>query len=61
MAKEAETEKDFFDRAASLFEVTGYESDLRDIYNGVKSGEIANARALSFYTNATLKPVKEGC
>ena len=60
MAKEAETEKDFFDRAASLFEVTGYESDLRDIYNGVKSGEIANARALSFYTNATLKPVKEG-
>ncbi len=58
MAKEAETEKDFFDRAASLFEVTGYESDLRDIYNGVKSGEIANARALSFYTNATLKPVK---
>ena len=57
MAKEAETEKDFFDRAASLFEVTGYESDLRDIYNGVKSGEIANARALSFYTNATLKPV----
>lgn len=60
MAKEAETEKDFFDRAASLFEVTGYESDLRDIYNGVKSGEIANARALSFYTNATLKPVKVG-
>ena len=60
MAKESETEKDFFDRAASLFEVTGYESDLRDIYNGVKSGEIANARALSFYTNATLKPVKEG-
>ena len=60
MAKEAETEKDFFDRAASLFEVTGYESDLRDIYNGVKSGEIANARALSFYTNATLKPVKAG-
>ena len=60
MAKEAETEKDFFDRAASLFEVTGYESDLRDIYNGVKSGEIANVRALSFYTNATLKPVKEG-
>ena len=60
MAKEAETEKDFFDRAASLFEVTGYQSDLRDIYNGVKSGEIANARALSFYTNATLKPVKEG-
>ena len=60
MAKEAETEKDFFDRAASLFEVTGYESDLRDIYNGVKSGEIANARALSFYTNATLKPIKEG-
>ena len=60
MAKEAETEKDFFDHAASLFEVTGYESDLRDIYNGVKSGEIANARALSFYTNATLKPVKEG-
>ena len=58
MAKEAETEKDFFDRAASLFEVTGYQSDLRDIYNGVKSGEIANARALSFYTNATLKPVK---
>ena len=57
MAKEAETEKDFFDRAASLFEVTGYQSDLRDIYNGVKSGEIANARALSFYTNATLKPV----
>ena len=60
MAKEAETEKDFFDRAASLFEVTGYESDLRDIYNGVKSGEIANVRALSFYTNATLKPVKAG-
>ena len=60
MAKEAETEKDFFDRAASLFEVTGYQSDLRDIYNGVKSGEIANARALSFYTNATLKPVKVG-
>ena len=60
MAKEAETEKDFFDRAASLFEVTGYQSDLRDIYNGVKSGEIANARALSFYTNATLKPVKAG-
>ena len=60
MAKEAETEKDFFDRAASLFEVTGYQSDLRDIYNGVKSGEIANVRALSFYTNATLKPVKEG-
>ena len=60
MAKEAETEKDFFDRAASLFEVNGYQSDLRDIYNGVKSGEIANARALSFYTNATLKPVKEG-
>lgn len=60
MAKEAETEKDFFDHAASLFEVTGYESDLRDIYNGVKSGEIANARALSFYTNATLKPVKVG-
>ena len=60
MAKEAETEKDFFDRAASLFEVTGYESDLRDIYNGVKRGEIANARALSFYTNATLKPVKAG-
>lgn len=60
MAKEAETEKDFFDRAASLFEVTGYQSDLRDIYNGVKSGEIANARALSFYTNATLKPIKEG-
>ena len=60
MAKEAETEKDFFDRAASLFEVTGYQSDLRDIYIGVKSGEIANARALSFYTNATLKPVKEG-
>ena len=60
MAKEAETEKDFFDRAASLFEVTGYESDLRDIYNGVKSGEIANVRALSFYTNATLKPVKVG-
>ena len=58
MAKEAETEKDFFDRAASLFEVNGYQSDLRDIYNGVKSGEIANARALSFYTNATLKPVK---
>ena len=57
MAKEAETEKDFFDRAASLFEVTGYQSDLRDIYNGVKSGEISNARALSFYTNATLKPV----
>ena len=57
MAKEAETEKDFFDHAASLFEVTGYQSDLRDIYNGVKSGEIANARALSFYTNATLKPV----
>lgn len=57
MAKEAETEKDFFDRAASLFEVNGYQSDLRDIYNGVKSGEIANARALSFYTNATLKPV----
>lgn len=60
MAKEAETEKDFFDRAASLFEVNGYQSDLRDIYNGVKSGEIANARALSFYTNATLKPVKAG-
>ena len=60
MAKEAETEKDFFDRAASLFEVTGYQFDLRDIYNGVKSGEIANARALSFYTNATLKPVKAG-
>ena len=60
MAKESETEKDFFDRAASLFEVTGYQSDLRDIYNGVKSGEIANARALSFYTNATLKPVKVG-
>ena len=60
MAKEAETEKDFFDRAASLFEVTGYQSDLRDIYNGVKSGEIANVRALSFYTNATLKPVKAG-
>ena len=60
MAKEAETEKDFFDRAASLFEVNGYQSDLRDIYNGVKSGEIANARALSFYTNATLKPVKVG-
>lgn len=60
MAKEAETEKDFFDRAASLFEVTGYQSDLRDIYNGVKSGEIANVRALSFYTNATLKPVKVG-
>lgn len=60
MAKEAETEKDFFDRAASFFEVTGYQSDLRDIYNGVKSGEIANARALSFYTNATLKPVKVG-
>ena len=60
MAKEAETEKDFFDCAASLFEVTGYQSDLRDIYNGVKSGEIANVRALSFYTNATLKPVKEG-
>lgn len=57
MAQEAETEKDFFDRAASLFEVTGYQSDLRDIYNGVKSGEIADARALSFYTNATLKPV----
>ena len=60
MAKEAETEKDFFDRAASLFEVNGYQSDLRDIYNGVKSGEIANVRALSFYTNATLKPVKAG-
>ncbi len=57
MAKESETEKDFFDHAASFFEVTGYQSDLRDIYNGVKSGEIANARALSFYTNATLKPV----
>ena len=59
MAQEAKDEKTFFYAAAALYKVEGFEADMRDIYNGVKSGEIANARALSFYTKALLKTESE--
>ena len=50
MAQEAENEEDFFKMASEIYQVTGFQADLRDIFNMVKNHELNSSREMSFYT-----------